>query len=226
LKNAQSELKIDFQFLQGVAGEFMKVIRFAFIMLSFLCCVFAYATGQESPRQKGAREITVWAGGGTGVGASDGTQMMNAGVRLGKVLTGEHGSGALRGNLEYAFDVAPLYLFFQDQNVNGVVKRQTVYGGSISPVVVKWNFTSGKRIVPFVGVEGSAILTSKNVPAGDTSQVNFGSGVAAGMQFLRGQSHAMSFSGHLMHISNASIGNHNPGVNVALQFRLGYQWWK
>lgn len=204
----------------------MKVIRLAFVLVSLVGCLSIGAFGQESPKEKGATEISVWTGGGTGLGAGSGTQMMNAGVRFGKVLTGQHGSGIMRGNLEYAFDVAPLYLFFQDQNVNGVVKRQTVYGGSISPLIVKWNLTSGKRIVPFVGVEGSALLTSKNVPAGDTSQINFGSGVTAGMQFLRGKSRAVSFSGHLMHISNASIGNDNPGINVALQFRLGYQWWK
>ncbi len=166
--------------------------------------------------------MTLWAGGGTGLGHSSGTQIANAGVRLGKVLTAQHGSGALRGNFEYAFDITPLYLFFQDRPVN---QRETVYGGSISPVIAKWNFTRSNRIVPFVGVEGSAIFTTKNVPAGDTSQINFASGIASGLHLFRSEKRALSFSGHLMHISNASIGNHNPGVNVALQFRLGYQWW-
>lgn len=190
----------------------------------------AVAFAQDGPKRKGATELAVWGGGGTGLGVSDSTQMANVGLRLGKVLTGPHGPGLLQGNLEYAFDVVPLYLFFQDQPVfrGGAIasRRQTVYGGSISPVVVKWNFVRGKRVVPFAGVEGSAIFTTKNVPAGDTSVVNFGSGLVSGLQFLRGDRHSISFSGHLMHISNASIGNHNPGVNVALQFRVGYQWWK
>ena len=28
----------------------------------------------------------------------------------------------------------------------------------------------------------------------------------------------------LRHLSNASIGNHNPGINASLQFMLGYTW--
>jgi hypothetical protein len=187
------------------------------------------ALAQESPIRKGATEFTIWSGGGSGVGEGSSTQMLNAGVRIGKVLTDQHGAGFLRGNLEYAFDIVPLYLFFQDQTVvkagAPVKERQTVYGGSVSPLVVKWNFTSGRSLVPFAGVEGSAIFTSKNVPAGDTAQINFASGITGGVQVLRGKRHAVSFSAHLMHISNASIGNKNPGLNVALQGRIGYQWW-
>jgi len=158
--------------------------------------------------------------------------MADAGFRYGRVLTSQHGSAWLRGNLEYAFDVVPLYLFFQDHFVASPTpgewlrRRQTVYGGSITPLVVKWNFTSGRRIVPFAAVEGSVIFTAHEVPTGDTSTVNFGSGIAGGVQLLRGAHHAFNVSGHLMHISNASLGNQNPGINSALQLRLGYQWWR
>ena len=186
---------------------------------------------QEMPIRQGATEIAAWAGGGTGLGHSTSFQYANAGVRLGKVLTGDHGSGFLRGNFEYAADFMPLYLFFQDQPVvraNGTAatQRQTVYGGAISPLILKWNFTSGKRFVPFAALEGTAIFTTKDVPAGDTSTINFGSGIASGVQMLRSNGRALSFSGHLLHISNASLGNHNPSINIGLQFRMGYQWWR
>ena len=218
----------------------LQIFDLALIMLTelhkkFLLGLFlllACATvAQQVPIQKGATELQIWAGGGSGLGHSDGTQVADAGFRYGLVLTDQHGPAWLRGNLEYAFDVVPLYLFFQDHNVlttpgQSVQRRQTVYGGSITPLVVKWNFTSGKRIVPFVAAEGSAIFTTQDVPAGDTSVVNFGSGIASGVQFLRGAHRAFSVSGHLMHISNASLGNHNPGINIALQLRLGYQWWR
>jgi lipid A 3-O-deacylase len=29
-----------------------------------------------------------------------------------------------------------------------------------------------------------------------------------------------------MHISNASLGDANPGVNATVQFQIGYSWWK
>lgn len=200
-----------------------------------VCCFIigvasSFAVAQEigsGPLKKGATEIMVWGGGGSGLGKSSDCQMLTAGVRLGKVLTGSHGSGLLRGNLEYAVDLIPLYLFFQDRvSASGIKERETVYGGSISPIILKWNFTSGKRVAPFIALEESGIFTTDNVPAGDTANINFGSGIGSGVQFLRGENHALSLSGHLMHISNASIGNHNPGINFSLQFRLGYQWWK
>jgi lipid A 3-O-deacylase len=201
-------------------------IRLCFVCLMLCAATAAAQTETSTALHKGATELAFWAGGGSGVGHSSETQMMNAGLRVGKVLTAPHGPGVLRGSLEYAADVAPLYLFFQDRTVNGVRGRQTVYGGSITPLVMKWNFTSGKKVAPYVGVEGSAIFTSQNVPAGDTSRVNFASGATCGLQILTSSNRALSFSAHVMHISNASIGNHNPGVNVAMQFRVGYQWWK
>jgi hypothetical protein len=31
---------------------------------------------------------------------------------------------------------------------------------------------------------------------------------------------------HVTHISNASIADHNPGINATMQFRVGYTWFK
>ncbi len=207
----------------------MKTWLIAFLFLVVACAASA-AAQQLAVKQQGT-EIGLWAGGGTGVGHSSSFQFANAGLRLGKVLTGEHGPGWLRGNFEYAADVMPLYLVFQDQRVlqpDGVfvTKRQTVYGGSIAPVILKWNFTSGKKIVPYAAIEESAIFTTQDVSAGDTSTVNFGSALASGVQVFRDDHHALTFSGRVIHISNASLGNHNPSINLALQFRLGYQWWR
>jgi lipid A 3-O-deacylase len=201
----------------------MTAPRLGCVVLVLFCCV-AMSVAQELPMREGATEIGAWAGGGSGLGHSTDFQYANAGLRLGKVLTGEHGSSFLRGNFEYAVDIMPLYLFFQDNAIH--TSRETVYGGAISPVIFKWNFTSGKKIVPFAAAEGTAIFTTRDVPAGDTSVVNFGSGIASGVQILRGDHHAVSFSGHLLHISNASLGNHNPSINIGLQFRIGYQWWR
>jgi hypothetical protein len=196
--------------------------------------VFVGATvpllAQRSPLSDGATEIAVWGGGGTGLGHSSSAQFTNAGVILGKVLTEEHGPGLLRGRFEYGIDFTPLFLVFQDQRVseNGVAvtRRQTVYGGAFSPVLLKWNFTRSKRVAPFATIEGSAVFSTREVPAGDTSMVNFQTGLGSGVQFFRGDGHTLSLSGNFLHISNASLGNKNPSYNVTLQFRLAYQWWK
>jgi hypothetical protein len=208
----------------------MRALRIGFILALLGGWVLTCAAQELAVRQ-GATEIGVFVGGGTGLGHSSSAQFTNAGVRLGKVLTGEHGAGFLRGNFEYAADVLPRYLVFQNVPVGqgnspATTGRQTVYGAELSPVILKWNFTGGKKIVPFAAAEASAILTTKDIPAGDTSTINFSTGISGGLQLLRGDRHAVSFSGHLLHISNASIGDHNPSYNITLQFRLGYQWWK
>ena len=37
---------------------------------------------------------------------------------------------------------------------------------------------------------------------------------------------SISFAANAVHISSASLGDHNPGVNASVQFQLGYSWWK
>jgi lipid A 3-O-deacylase len=197
------------------------------VLLEWVLLGFA----QQTSIRKDATEFGVWAGGGTGIGHNTSFQYANAGVRIGRVLTEQHGPGFLRGNFEYAADVAPLYLFFHDQTVvraDGTTgtQRQIVYGAEISPVVLKWNFTSGRKIVPFAALQESAIFTTRDVPEPATSTINFGSAINGGVQLFRDERHTLSFSGELLHISNAGIGHLNPGINLNLQFRIGYEWWR
>ena len=205
----------------------MKSLRIGFV-LALLCGWALACAAQDLPIKKGATELGFWGGGGTGVGHSDSVQYANAAFRFGKVLTGQHGPGFLRGNFEYALDIEPVYVVFQDALASGLMRtrRQTVYGAAVTPLVAKWNFTSGKKIVPFAALEGTTIFTTKDIPAGDTSIVNFGTSIGGGVQVLQGDRHSLTFSGHLVHISNASLGDHNPSYNLNLQFRIGYQWWK
>jgi hypothetical protein len=204
------------------------------VVIAALGCM---AAAQESPIHKGATEMSVWGQGGSGLGAADTTQMMSAGVRFGRIMTDVRGSGWMRGNFEYAFDTMPLYLFFQDQTVcQGPIgpntcsvifrRRQTVYGGGVTPVILKWNFVGNRRVVPFVAAEGGVVFTTGKVPDGNTSTVNFTPGIAGGVQWLRGRRGSFSVSGHLTHVSNASLGDFNPGLNSTLQLRLSYQWWR
>lgn len=185
------------------------------------------ANDDSNPVQKYLRELNLWGGGGSGFGHSTSFQYANAGARLGIVLTGPHGPAFIRGNFEYAAEVMPLYLFFQPvTRANGVRGRAVVYGGAVSPLILKWNFTSARTVTPYFDLEGAAILTTKNVPAGDTAVVNFGSGVATGVQFFRHRHHSIALSGRILHVSNASIGDKNPSINIGAQLRLEFAWWR
>ena len=168
---------------------------------------------------KGTWEITPFIGGGTGFGKRSSTQFFYGGSRFGKVLTADHGSGLIRGNFELAFDLIPLYVIMEPP--------QRTFGGSFNPVVLKWNFTSGRRMVPFLELTGGALWTTKDVPFG-TNNFNFTPQGGFGIHFLRKNNpkQAITLTSKFLHVSNAGIADANSGINASIQFLLGYTWFK
>lgn len=176
-------------------------------------------TASRLPVKKGTWEITPLVGGGTGFGKRSSTQMLFAQARFGRVLTADHGRGWMRGNFEYAFDLTPLFMVFEPP--------QSTYGGGFSPVVLKWNFTSGRRMVPFAEITGGALWTTQDVPFG-TNNFNFSPQGGFGIHFLRkdNPNQAVTMAAKFLHISNAGIADANSGINASIQFELGYTWFK
>jgi lipid A 3-O-deacylase len=165
-----------------------------------------------------AINLGILGGGGTGLGKSDNTQFAYLGGRAGIVLTNEHLPGLLRGNFEWDVDVLPLYAVFPP---NG-----GVYGGSIRPLIWKWNFTHGRKIAPYFAAEGGIVFTRSNVPPGDTSQINFTPGAAFGANFFLKNRRSFFLEGNVGHLSSASLGDHNPGYNVTFMISGGFSFFK
>jgi Lipid A 3-O-deacylase (PagL) len=181
-----------------------SLLFFALLLASVLC------TAQTGPEQ-GGHEVEIWAGGGHSVpgGRSD-TGAFNAGLRYGWVLTGPHLPGFLRGRFEYAVDAVPVFFIFQPAN--------TAYGTGFDPLGLKWNFVRRGRFSPYLELTGGVVFTDHDVPTG-TNTVNFMDQAALGTHIL-GAKYNWSVELRYMHISNAGLGNLNPGVNT-VQVRLG-----
>ena len=83
-------------------------LRGAILILGFIATSL-FANAQSSKPLDGQPwDFGVWAGGGFSVpGGTKDTHTMNAGVRLGKVLTDDHLGGFLRGNFEWSADLIP-----------------------------------------------------------------------------------------------------------------------
>jgi lipid A 3-O-deacylase len=109
--------------------------------------------------------------------------------------------------------------------VFAVFQPVNAYGVSFSPVILKYNFTSGTRMIPFIEAGGGVLFTNHDVPL-NTNTVNFTPQGAFGIHFLRDNGHAITFRGQMMHISNAGLERRNSGVNASIQFILGYTWFK
>ncbi len=194
-------------------------------LLAVLLLLSASAFAQENPLSKPVWEVGPWFGGGTGLGAASDFKFISAGVRLGRVLTDQIGTGKMRGTFEWAADVMPLYETRQLDFYNSG-PGHWVYGFAFNPVVLKWNWTANKKVSPYFAAEGGVLFSRTEIPPGDTSKVNFLPGGAFGVYLFQGEKHAIDASVHITHISNASLGDHNPGINATMQFRLGYTWFK
>ncbi|HMK30230.1 MAG TPA: acyloxyacyl hydrolase [Terriglobales bacterium] len=202
-------------------------MRIAAVVLMLLI-VNPWARGQkpaESPLRQPVWEFGPWFGGGTGLGTASEFKFINAGARIGRVLSNEIGTGRFRGTFEWAADLMPLYEVQQSLFYTSG-PSEWIYGGAFNPIVLKWNWTANPRIVPHFEAEGGVLFTTKEVPPGDTSRVNFLPGGAFGIYLMRASRQAIDLSVHVTHISNASMGDHNPGINATMQFRLGYTWFK
>src|SRR5437762_8229373 len=87
---------------------------------------------------RGTWDFGAFLGGGTGAGKSSNTQFLFAGGRAGRVLTPDlFSSTPIRGNLEYGIEIMPVYTVF--------TLSVAVYGASIKPFLVQWNFTKPTR---------------------------------------------------------------------------------
>ena len=173
-----------------------------------LLCSFGFA--QAAP-EKGGHEVEIWAGGGHSVAGGRGNiGAFNAGLRYGWVLTEPHLPGFLRGRFEYAVDAVPIFLIFQPAN--------TAYGVGFDPLGLKWNFERHGRLSPYLELAGGTVFTSHDIPTG-ANPVNFMDQAALGTHILS-EKYNWSLELRYMHISNAGLGNLNPGINT-VQVRLG-----
>ena len=184
-----------------------------------LLCGLAQAQQSSKPLDDEPWDLGVWAGGGVSVpGGTKDTQAINAGVRLGKVLTGDHGGGFLRGNFEWSADLIPVYYVLQP------APAKNAYGAGFNPVNLKWNFTNPARTVPYLELGGGVLFTNTEVPA-TTSTVNFVTHAALGFHFFVREKRALTTNVRYEHISNAGLTVPNPGINT-VQFQLGFNWFK
>jgi len=129
----------------------------------------------------------------------------------------------------------------------------TYTGVSVTPAVLRWNFAGTRRVAPWVQGAGGVIWTDHKYPAfggppycapgpcsitnpgvtlinnigsANTSVWNFTPQFGVGMHYFLSAQRSVDFGANAIHISSASLGDKNPGVNASVQFTVGYSWWK
>jgi lipid A 3-O-deacylase len=199
-------------------------------------------------------DLGVLVEGGNGLEDRTSFHFLSAGAHLGRILTDDH--TALRANFEYAVEAFPLWQSYtpQFQRINcpygttlaSQCSAPTTTGGtyrgvSIIPIVLRINMNHGGKLQPWLQGAGGLIYTtrkyppigstnyldpSQTAPNADTSVWNFDPQFGIGAHYFLKPRRSLDLSANAVHISSASLGDKNPGVNTGVQFSLGYSWWK
>jgi lipid A 3-O-deacylase len=186
----------------------------------------------------------------------DGFKFLMAGVHAGKVLYRHDKPGFFTGNFEYGMELFPYWQSFTPkfQRANCVAVAGgseisctplytvggTFSGASFTPIILRWNFAGRRRIAPYVQGAGGLLWTNHKYPAfgsptlnlindgpnTDASVWNFTPQGGVGLHYFLSPRRSIDFGANAVHISSASLGDKNPGVNASVQFSLGYSFWK
>lgn len=193
-------------------------LRGAIFVLGLVCSLLSTAQSSK-PLDGRPWDFGVWAGGGFSVpGGTKDTHAINVGARLGKVLTGDHFGGFLRGNFEWSADLIPIYYLWQP------APAQNAYAAAFNPLNLKWNFTGPAQTIPYLELGGGVLFSNHAVPV-NTSHVNFVTHATLGFQFFNNDRRAFTAGIRYEHISNAGLTVPNPGINT-VQFQVGLNWFR
>jgi lipid A 3-O-deacylase len=206
----------------------------------------------ESPvaqvRKRRSWEFGPFVNFGNGIGTErSGYWFFSAGAQAGKILTPPVHASILSGQFELGASVMPFWQAYTPaphnktivsggETITVPVGGGTFTGASIMPVIFRWNFlTHTQRIQPWLQAAGGVIYTTHKFPPdvlvphgepGGTSVWNFCPQGGVGMHYFARPGRSIDLGFNAIHISSASLGDRNPGVNAMWQLQIGYTFWK
>ena len=184
---------------------------------------------------------------GQGTGNRDQFRFFSAGFQVGKPLSPVVHASILSGQFELAGNIQPFWqaytpaahaqpVIFEGATYLVPLGGGTFTGFSLTPVILRWNFlTRSKRIQPWLQGAGGLIYTTHKYPPdvliphglpGGTSVWNFSPQGGIGIHWFTRSRRSIDLALNGVHISSASLGDRNPGVNALVQIQAGYTWWK
>ena len=191
---------------------------------------------------------------GFGIGDRSAYKFLAAGFQLGKPITPVLRAGIFSGQFELGTNIMPLWQAYTPAPHQQTFSYPgpgcptggctfvapegggTYYGASLTPVIFRWNFlTNSRRIQPWFQGAGGLIYTTHKFPPdqlvphgipGGTSVWNFSPQGGAGLHYFVHPRRSIDLGVNALHISSASLGDKNPGVNAMIQIQVGYTYWK
>ena len=205
----------------------------------------------ERVRTHESWEYGPFVNGGWGLGNRDNFHFFSAGVEVGKVMTPVLHAGILSGQFQLAANLMPIWQAYtpaaHEQSFLYPCSTGTCYfvgpdgggtytGASFTPVILRWNFlTHSKHFQRWFQGAGGLIYTTHKFPPdllvphgtpGGTSVFNFSPQGGGGIHWFTSEKRSIDLGVNGVHISSASLGDRNPGVNASIQVQLGYTFWR
>jgi hypothetical protein len=198
-------------------------------------------------RDKPGWEMGPFVNWGKGVGDRSDFNFLWGGFEVGKTLTPVLKAGIFSGQFQLAGNIMPLWqaytpsphiqtFRFKGTTYTAPVGGGTFYGASLTPVILRWNFLShSKHWQPWFQGAGGLIYTTHKFPPdvlvphgtpGATSVWNFSPQGGIGVHYFVRSRRSVDLGVNAVHISSASLGDHNPGVNASIQIQVGYTFWR
>jgi len=203
-------------------------------------------------RDKQLWALTPFLNYGNGVGDRSDFRFLWGGLQLTKPITPVVHAGIFSGQFEFGGNIQPLWQVFTPAphlanytctNPDGSTSpcQLPVGGGrytgfSVVPVIFRWNFlTRSPRFQPWFQASAGVIYTTHKFPPdvlvphgtpGGTSVWNFSPQGGVGIRYFTRQRRSIDIGVNAVHISSASLGDRNPGVNASIQLQVGYTFWK
>lgn len=184
---------------------------------------------------------------GSGVGNRSDYKFFWAGFQVGKRLTPMLHFGDFSGQFELGGSINPIWMgytppphdqtySYQGQTYVAPVGGGTFHGLMLKPVILRWNFlTHSRRFEPWFQAAGGLLYTFHKYPPdqmvphgtpGGTSVWNFMPQGGMGFHYFVSPHRSIDLGVNAVHISSASLGDRNPGVNASIQIQVGYTFWK
>ena len=107
------------------------------------------------------------------------------------------------GNIAQVITVGPVTTF----------RRETAYGGGLTPLGLQLDFANGSRVHPFIHVNGGGLIFNKSVPLPDSGQFAFVGEAGAGVRIFTSERRAATLGVRFHHISNGDRLGSNRGLN-------------
>jgi hypothetical protein len=193
------------------------------------------STSSPYTLKRGDNEFGFWAGlspaastifGGLSDAEADDRKLFLAAFRYGRTLVANDSVA-----LQYTLDAIPVAVasgvIVSRTTVGGVTRfrRETAYGGGVTPLGLQLDFANGSKIHPFIHVNGGLLGFTKSMPIEDSGKLALVGEAGGGVRIFTSERRAITLGVRFHHISNGDTSGSNRGLNQFVIYG-GFSWFK